>query len=200
MGKRDGGRWPLCNAHGRARSREGGRTFLQLLTSRSASVVRTSGLISKIRVDARPHPGPTAVELRARPSTYLLPLPARHEREEGWGEGNPHEKRPSSPRPSPLSDGGEGEVCAIFFPFLLNSTPVHPGPLPPGPPGRGRNSRRPRPSPGLSGRHSHGAQRVGGEGGLLEHRMKAPTFCLTRSAQSAFASATLCSQNFSAAR
>ncbi len=46
-----------------------------------------------------------------------LPLPARHERGEGWGEGRPTADRqtqlqaewPSSPHPSPPSEGGEGE-------------------------------------------------------------------------------------------
>jgi hypothetical protein len=38
----------------------------------------------------------------------LLPLPARHERGEGWGEGQLR-KRASSPRPSPPLHGGEGE-------------------------------------------------------------------------------------------
>ena len=43
---------------------------------------------------------------------FRLPRSARHERGEGWGEGqlNPAQCQlcASSPRPSPPSDGGEG--------------------------------------------------------------------------------------------
>ena len=38
------------------------------------------------------------------------------------GEWNPQAKRPSSPRPSPPSDGVEGEVGVTSILFLLNST------------------------------------------------------------------------------
>src|SRR6266487_3213977 len=74
--------------------------------------------------DTRCHPGPAAIELSATPDRhYLLPLPVRHERGEGWGEGfsswannllsararkkgcsakcEAGLKRASSPRPSP---------------------------------------------------------------------------------------------------
>ncbi len=43
----------------------------------------------------------------------LLPLPARNERGEGWGEGNVEQECPSSPRPSPPAAGGEGEPFAL---------------------------------------------------------------------------------------
>src|SRR6266516_2449064 len=40
-------------------------------------------------------------------SAFLLPLPATQEWGEDRGEGHPH-RSPSSPQPSPPSDGGEG--------------------------------------------------------------------------------------------
>src|SRR6266852_3770025 len=54
----------------------------------------------------------------------LLPLPARNERGEGWGEGKPGRKWPSSPRPSPPAAGGEGEPCALSAVLSLNPTVV----------------------------------------------------------------------------
>ena len=74
------------------------------------------------------HPGPTAIELRNSPTSNLLPFPARDERGEGWGEGNRQQKRASSPP----SDGGEGEISTLSALAFLNSTAVHPGPLPQG--------------------------------------------------------------------
>ncbi|MEO8425861.1 MAG: formylglycine-generating enzyme family protein [Verrucomicrobiota bacterium] len=50
----------------------------------------------------------------------LLPLLARNERGEGWGEGYLQQKSSSSPRPSPPSNGREGEgsaFSALAFPI-----------------------------------------------------------------------------------
>src|SRR5258706_11812694 len=55
---------------------------------------------------ARPHPGPTAIELGNAANANLLPLPARHERGEGRGEGYSRKDRP--PLPSPLLPRREG--------------------------------------------------------------------------------------------
>src|SRR5438093_21283 len=54
--------------------------------------------------------GPTAIELSGIAASGLLPLPARNEWREGWGEGNPNKKRPSSPRPSPPFVGRRGRI------------------------------------------------------------------------------------------
>jgi acetyltransferase len=76
-----------------------------------------------------------AIELRNSPTANLLPLPARHERGEGWGEGNLQQKRSSSPGPSPPSDGREGGVSALSTLSFLNSTSA--SPLSPGEPCEG---------------------------------------------------------------
>src|SRR5713101_7628610 len=71
--------------------------------------------------------GSTAVELSDSARVNLLPLPARNERGEGWGEGKPERKCPSSPRPSPPAAGGEGGPCALSALLSLNSTAVGSG-------------------------------------------------------------------------
>ena len=81
------------------------------------------------RMLVRPHPGPTAIEVSDAARLNLLPLPARNERGEGWGEGKPDRKCPSSPRPSPPDAGGEGEPSALSAVLSLNSMAVHPAPL-----------------------------------------------------------------------
>src|SRR6266568_7420545 len=68
----------------------------------------------------------TDIELNDAARVKLLPLPARNERGEGWGEGRPERKCPSSPRPSPPAAGGEGEPCALSAVFSVNSTAVGP--------------------------------------------------------------------------
>src|SRR5713226_2882473 len=70
--------------------------------------------------------GSTAVEFSDSARVNLLPLPARNERGEGWGEGKPERKCPSSPHPSPPAAGGEGEPCALSAVFSVNSTAVGP--------------------------------------------------------------------------
>jgi hypothetical protein len=57
--------------------------------------------------------GGAAIELSGAARVNLLPLPARNERGEGWGEGKIEQKSPSSPRPSPPAAGGEGELFAL---------------------------------------------------------------------------------------
>src|SRR5229473_4672176 len=66
--------------------------------------------------------GSTAVEFSDSARVNLLPLPARNERGEGWGEGKPERKCPSSPRPSPPAAGGEGGPGALSAVLSLNST------------------------------------------------------------------------------
>src|SRR5256885_11659873 len=56
----------------------------------------------------------------------ILPLPARNERGGGWGGGHltahlyvfSQAERPSSPQPSPPSEGGEGERSAALATYL----------------------------------------------------------------------------------
>src|SRR6266849_10728269 len=69
-----------------------------------------------------------ASELSDPARVNLLPLPARNERGEGWGEGKSERECPSSPRPSPPAAGGEGESCALSAVLFLNSTAVVPEP------------------------------------------------------------------------
>src|SRR6266536_5690889 len=94
--------------------------------------------------DTRCHTGPAAIELSATADKhYLLPLPVRHERGEGWGEGfsswanNPPFgpgskkgcsakceavlKRASSPRPSPPFRMEERESACFVSVTLLRS-------------------------------------------------------------------------------
>src|SRR6266568_8016677 len=68
-----------------------------------------------------------ATELGDAARVKLLPLPARNERGEGWGEGKLEQKCPSSPRPSPPAAGGEGELFAFSTVSSLNSTAMGPG-------------------------------------------------------------------------
>src|SRR5262249_17738816 len=66
------------------------------------------------RVSPSPHPSAPLYPFSV-PTSF--PLPVRNERGEGWGEGHftadapapLQSRRPSSPRPSPPSAGGEGE-------------------------------------------------------------------------------------------
>jgi len=64
-------------------------------------------------------PGATT-ELSNAATISLLPLPARNQRGEGWGEGKIQQKCPSSPRPSPPAAGGEGEPFALSAVSFLN--------------------------------------------------------------------------------
>src|SRR5712691_1361742 len=96
-------------------------------------------------------PGATT-ELSNTATISLLPLPARNERGEGWGEGKPERKCPSSPRPSPPAAGGEGEPCALSAVLSLNSTALGPNWAAAGTPApepriwrRGQESNLPRP-------------------------------------------------------
>ncbi len=57
----------------------------------------------------------------AQKSTFPLPLPARDERGEDRGEGYSSQTGASSPRPSPLSDGGEGEKSPARWNFPESS-------------------------------------------------------------------------------
>jgi hypothetical protein len=71
-------------------------------------------------------PGPTAIELSNRDATFrLLPLIARHERGEGWGEENPNKNSPPLPGPLLPSEGKRGRRATVTCFFgLLNSMPV----------------------------------------------------------------------------
>src|SRR5712692_6745390 len=69
----------------------------------------------------------SAIELSDAARVNLLPLPARNERGEGWGEGKLEQKSPSSPRPSPPAAGGEGGQFALSAVSSRNSTAVGPG-------------------------------------------------------------------------
>lgn len=68
----------------------------------------------------------TGVELSNRDAMFgLLPLFARDERGEGWGEEKPNEDGLPLPRPSPPSEWKRGRrplvICSLSF---LNSTAV----------------------------------------------------------------------------
>ena len=56
-------------------------------------------------------PGATAIELSDAVTADLLPLPARNERGEGWGEGKSKTKCPSSPQPSLSGRRGPGSTA-----------------------------------------------------------------------------------------
>src|SRR5437667_11388121 len=66
----------------------------------------------------------TAIELSGVASWGLLPLPARNEWGEGWGEGNPNKNGPPLPDPLLPLWGGEGEFLAASPVLFLNSTAV----------------------------------------------------------------------------
>src|SRR5258708_40182728 len=53
--------------------------------------------------------GGAAIVLSGAARVNLLPLPARNERGEGWGEGKLEQKFP----PSPPAEGAEGELFAL---------------------------------------------------------------------------------------
>src|SRR6266516_2932984 len=67
---------------------------------------------------------PTAIELSGVASWGLLPLPARNEWGEGWGEGNPNKNGPPLPDPLLPLWGGEGEFLAASPVLFLNSMAV----------------------------------------------------------------------------
>src|ERR1035441_1402920 len=81
--------------------------------------------------------GNTAVELRKFPRKRRRLLPLLPQGRRGLGRGGPNEfscrrtprvKTDSSPQPSPRSAGRGRSHAAL--PFWLNSTAVHPSPLP----------------------------------------------------------------------
>src|SRR5436189_4084738 len=67
---------------------------------------------------------PTAIELSGVASWGLLPLPARNEWGEGWGEGNSNKNGPPLPDPLLPLWGGEGEFLAASPVLFLNSMAV----------------------------------------------------------------------------
>src|SRR5437667_5844385 len=72
----------------------------------------------------------TAIELSGVASWGLLPLPARNEWGEGWGEGNPNKNGPPLPDPLLPLWGGEGEFLAASPVLFLSSMAVPLIPLP----------------------------------------------------------------------
>src|SRR2546422_5888134 len=72
----------------------------------------------------------TAIELSSVASWGFLPLPARNEWGEGWGEGNPNKNGPPLPDPLLPLWGGEGEFLAASPVLFLNSMAVPLIPLP----------------------------------------------------------------------
>jgi hypothetical protein len=100
----------------------------------------TLSRIYAVGSQARPHPGPTAVELGQgiEESSEMSPLSSRRGRR-GLGRGGPAclrlallvtIGRPLSPALSPLVPRGEREKIRALG--VAHPTAVHPGPLPPG--------------------------------------------------------------------